>query len=317
MELNEKDKLSSEKIYGEGLNIHLANLASDWQFGANQQNPFHSGSSVGASTSCVPASMGDSFSPHVWDHPHSQNFSSMGESNVHTSSGSSYLVPGRMLSPCSSSKSGFDRPLEYGWNSSNSLPKGTIFLQTGAGILHQSLSQFPSDSGFVERAARLSCFGSENFGDTVNPFQNMEPLIPISASENTHGADIPLSSNVKLSSETQSEKGESLSGAPRYVSLHIDHGTTIGSLEKDDEDVETLVKTSNEENFRSGTKPNENGIAEFSGNGQSDPSMNSIREPEKEASTKKRKKSFQVKDIFHLNINSITMFSIWELWYLY
>ncbi|KAJ8570062.1 hypothetical protein K7X08_006639 [Anisodus acutangulus] len=37
-------------------------------------------------------------------------------------------------------------------------------------MVPQSLAQFPADSGFIERAARFSCFSGGNFSDMMNPF---------------------------------------------------------------------------------------------------------------------------------------------------
>ncbi|KAL3631280.1 hypothetical protein CASFOL_024264 [Castilleja foliolosa] len=52
--------------------------------------------------------------------------------------------------------------------------KGDMFLSAASGMGPQILSQFPSDSGFIERAARFSCFGSANF-DTFSVHDNLSP----------------------------------------------------------------------------------------------------------------------------------------------
>lgn len=59
------------------------------------------------------------------------------------------------------------------WNpSGTSSSGGGSFLQTGPGILPPSLSHFPADSAFIERAAaRFSCFGATSSGGmAADPF---------------------------------------------------------------------------------------------------------------------------------------------------
>ncbi|GFP95298.1 transcription factor bhlh49 [Phtheirospermum japonicum] len=52
--------------------------------------------------------------------------------------------------------------------------KGNMFLSAVSGMGPQSLPHFPSDSGFIERAARFSCFGSANF-DPFSVHDNLSP----------------------------------------------------------------------------------------------------------------------------------------------
>jgi hypothetical protein len=60
-----------------------------------------------------------------------------------------------------------DRTLGMGWNLASSMMKRDGILPNGTGMFPQSLSQFPTDSGFID-AARMSCFSAGGFGDMVN-----------------------------------------------------------------------------------------------------------------------------------------------------
>ena len=62
------------------------------------------------------------------------------------------------------------KPFPMGWNPS---------------ILPSSLSDLPADSGFIERAARFSCFNGGSFSAMVNhPFTGNEPLSPYPSASN-------------------------------------------------------------------------------------------------------------------------------------
>ncbi|KAI3817133.1 hypothetical protein L1987_10922 [Smallanthus sonchifolius] len=61
------------------------------------------------------------------------------------------------------------------WGATNSTIKrdGMFLPPPASAMLPHSLSQFPADSGFIERAARLSSFSAGNFEDIINPFGNV------------------------------------------------------------------------------------------------------------------------------------------------
>ncbi|XP_076909849.1 transcription factor bHLH49-like [Bidens hawaiensis] len=64
------------------------------------------------------------------------------------------------------------RNLDMGWGPNSVVKRGPgMFLPpAGSAMLPHALSQFPADSGFIERAARLSSFSAGNFEDIMNPF---------------------------------------------------------------------------------------------------------------------------------------------------
>lgn len=63
------------------------------------------------------------------------------------------------------SSSAIGKSVPLSWNPSDSVEKDEIFLSTGPGMLPLSLSYFSTDTGFVERAARFSCFVSGTSND--------------------------------------------------------------------------------------------------------------------------------------------------------
>lgn len=136
-------------------------FSPDWRFGGgNLVNSSAGFVSIGnsmrgdlvGSSSCSSASMVDSFSPNFWDH--SANSQNLGfcDMNVQHNGSSSNVVGIR--------KDGFG----FGRGVHDEIG----FLPNGQGVFPQNLSQFPADSGFIERAARFSCFGGGNFGDVMN-----------------------------------------------------------------------------------------------------------------------------------------------------
>jgi hypothetical protein len=110
-----------------------------------------------------------------------------------------------------------DRTVDIGWAPPNPIVKGGgVFLPNAHGmLLPHSLSQFPADSGFIERAARFSCFGRGNFGNMVNSFSASESMNPFARigpvmmqqAQEVFGGN-GLNSDVKMN---ETSKGVSLS----------------------------------------------------------------------------------------------------------
>ncbi|KAJ4961860.1 hypothetical protein NE237_021770 [Protea cynaroides] len=312
MDLGDKDKFGLEKRNGDSMNYHSSNLSPDWRFGGanltNQQIglvptdnsfPVCKGDLMGSSA-CSSISMGDSFCPSLWDHANSQSLSFC-ERDVLTSTSTGHAmamtegVPG-------SSRTGIDKALDISWNPS--ISKANIFLQGGAGILPPSLSQFPADSAFIERAARFSCFGGGNFGDIVNPFGMSESLSSYSKCVGTvqgvQGGPEDLSANgLKPVMGAQVQNNElNMLEVSKDVSVSVEHGAAEGSPKKNDKKIGIFVRSPNEGKQGIGVSSNEIDEAEFSGKGvQEDPqAMESAGgEPSssKGISSRKRKKSGQ------------------------
>ncbi|KAI5419573.1 transcription factor bHLH49 [Lathyrus oleraceus] len=116
-------------------------------------------SMMGCSPSCS-NSMVDSYGSHFLDLlPNSESFGFCdvnGHSNGNGKDGLSFARVG-----CD------DRTLGFGWNVASSMMKRDGVLANGPEMFPQSLSQFPTDSGFID-AARMSCFSAGSFGDMVN-----------------------------------------------------------------------------------------------------------------------------------------------------
>lgn len=124
--------------------------------------------------------------------------------------------------------------------SSNQISIGGVLLQAGSGILQPSSSHFPSDSAFIERAARFSCIDASNLGGMVNlsgadPSPNSHP----NASRMNSGvvADASFStdhgSKNDSAMEEQKEKDNfdgiaalsSESSLPDFTGAHQEHPT--------------------------------------------------------------------------------------------
>ncbi|XP_076914336.1 transcription factor bHLH49-like [Bidens hawaiensis] len=86
------------------------------------------------------------------------------QNNATTSSSSLGFRKGNLLA--------HPRNLDMGWGPNSVVKRGPgMFLPpAGSAMLPHALSQFPADSGFIERAARLSSFSAGNFEDIINPF---------------------------------------------------------------------------------------------------------------------------------------------------
>ncbi|XP_071716084.1 transcription factor bHLH49-like [Rutidosis leptorrhynchoides] len=148
----------------EQLHYNSANLPSDWPFNT--------------SNDLTNTSMSMVTNPTIWDHHNttSQNLGAFCDMNLQNNG------------PTSSSSLGFRKGnlVDVCWAPPNSAIKrgGGMFLPPPAApMLPHSLSQFPTDSGFIERAARLSSFSVGNFEDMINPLGNApeSSLIPYSS----------------------------------------------------------------------------------------------------------------------------------------
>lgn len=168
MDLREKDKFVLDRDSENHLNYNPSGISADWQMGcvptSNSNNSISMG--VGQATSCPSASMVDSFScSTLWD-DHSSNPHNLGISlNTTTTNASNNVHIIKPIPPPSRLDMG-------GWNPSDHISKDGVFQQTSIGILPPGglSSQFPSDSTFIEQAARLSCFGSGTFTSMLSPF---------------------------------------------------------------------------------------------------------------------------------------------------
>nr|DAD35143.1 TPA_asm: hypothetical protein HUJ06_005783 [Nelumbo nucifera] len=289
MDMGDKDKFGLEKGSGDPVNYHSSNMSTDWRFGgANISNqsmglvptdnsiPVRKGDLMGSSVSLV-----NSFCPTIWDHPNSLNLGFC-DSNAQTGTNTSNTVAIRKGIPVCSSTS-IDKALDIGWNPT--ISKGGVFLQSNTGIIPQSLSQFPADADFIERAARFSCFNAGNFSDMMNPFSIPQTLVPYSKGGTVQA---PIQNNEMHLPE-----------AAKEVTPSADHGATEGNPIENERQTGNFMRHPDEEKQGIGVSSNESDEADFSGSGdgQGDPSMleSAGGDPSssKGISIKKRKRSGQ------------------------
>ncbi|XP_006573185.1 transcription factor bHLH49 isoform X2 [Glycine max] len=295
------DKEKFELDRNEDPMSYSSGMHSDWRFGGaniasssvamvglgNSMNVSR-GDLIGSS-SCSSASMVDSFGPNYWENPTCSQNLGFCDINVHNNGGSSSTVAIR--------KDGFGfgragqdhhETLEMGWNPANSI------LSNGPGMFPHTLSQFPTDSGFIERAARFSCFSGGNFSDMVNSYG-------IAQSMGLYGArDAIAGHGMKSVTGGQSQGGDmNVVEATKDVSPSVEHLVAAkGSPLKSDRRSEGHV-ISQDEGKQSLVRPaNESDRAESSddGGGQDDSPMleGTSGEPSsKGLNTKKRKRSGQ------------------------
>ncbi|KAK9063781.1 hypothetical protein SSX86_017653 [Deinandra increscens subsp. villosa] len=261
-----EDEIEGGNRGEEQIHYNSTNLPSDWPFN-NSNDLTNTSSNPMNNTSCSSASMIDSFShtaPTIWDH-HPTNSQNLGafcdmnlQNNASPSSSSLGFRKGNLLvNP---------RNLES-WGPANLAIKrgGGMFLPPAASaLLPHTLSQFPADSGFIERAARLSSFSAGNFEDIINPFGNVPEtsLSPYSSRSQVQPQEGFVGNGFK------SPSGEGSKDMP----LPVDCGTNDGSQPK-----------RGGSGFSGNNLPGE---SEFSGGGQDETSNEGL-------GSKKRRRSDQ------------------------
>lgn len=260
------------------------------------------------SSSCSTASMVDSFCATIWDQPttDSQNmgFCDVNVQNI-TSSSSRFEFRKDNLGP---PRTDLEQAIVMGWNPNNPMLKESMLLPTSTRMVPQSLSQFPTDSGFIERAARFSCFSGGNFSNLANPF-----TIPESMSPYTRGPapmqgtqEVLAGSRLNSSSVGQSQINEmSTAELSKDDIMPIEHGPRRGSPINIERSNSFL--RSNDQAKQALCEPgNESDEAEFSGGGaQAEPSaLGSGGTPAKTHGFKKRKRIGQVDNLYYCIIIS-------------
>ncbi|KAF2312764.1 hypothetical protein GH714_039942 [Hevea brasiliensis] len=274
MEMGDKDKFELEKRSDNHINYHSPDsMPSDWRYSSanvansslglvstDNQMPVCRGDLVGVS-SCSSASMVDSFSPGQWDHPTNSQYLGFCDISVQNNASTSNPMGIRKGGPASL-RTGLDKTLDIGWNPPSSMLKGGIFLPTAPGVLPQSLSQFPEDSAFIERAA----------------------------------------SGLKSLSVVQGQKNVmNMGDSSRDTSLSVEHVAIEGSPLKNEKKSGSLVRSHDEAKQGVGGSGNESEEAEFSGGGRQDkPSKlegNGGEQSAKSPASKKRKRNGQDADL--------------------
>lgn len=263
MNIKDKDNSELEKRNDEPLSYHSIGISTDWRydipnFASSSMGLMSSYSSMAlcgdaVGPSCSSGLMVDSFGPTIWEHP--VNMSPLGFSELNVHNGSAVSDPLSML-------------------------KGGLFLPTMSGLLPHSLSQFPTDSAFVERAARFSSF-SGHFGDMLNPMgihQSCSPSVRGGTmlqvlQEPSSGNGLKTRHNQKLEA--------SLTDASKDVSLPQEHAAMEGNSPRN----ETAIERSHDKSGNDSDEPEFSAVA-----------PEGVPLTKKDAGAKKRKRGNQVSE---------------------
>lgn len=262
---------------------YSTSMPLDWRFG-------------GANLANTSVGLVDSYVPNFWDHPINPQNLGLCDIDVHKNGSSSNPV-GNRKDDLAFSRAGHDKTLEMAWNPANSVLKVDAFLPNGPAIFPQSLTHIPTDSGFIERAARFSCFNGGNFGDMMNSFGIPQSMGPYASRDTLAGHGLKPAHGGQ-SQESALNVGEQ---ASKDVSPSAQNLATQGSPLKNDKRSESLVTSQDEAKQTLGRSVNESDRAESSGDddagGQDDMPMleGTSGEPSnKGVNSKKRKRSGQV-----------------------
>ncbi|KAK3031806.1 hypothetical protein RJ639_036958, partial [Escallonia herrerae] len=286
MDMAGQDKFEPEKRNEDHVDYNSPSISSDWRLnGANFTNTTMGMISAGnpmaackgdvmGQSSRSSASVMDSFCPTIWDQP--TNSQNLGFCDINSSTSNALgTINGGPGFPTA----GSETTLNMGWSPPNSMLKGGMFLPATSQMLPQSLSQFPADSGFIERAARFSCFSGGNFSNMMNPF-----IIPECTSPYSRGVapmqgpqEVFVGSGLNSVSGGHTQKNEMSMGCmaegSKDVSLSVEHGASEGSLLNNEKKNASSVRSRDEAKQGVDVSGNESEEAEFSGGGQGDPSV--------------------------------------------
>lgn len=155
MDMGSKNDTQGQKRNKDAANFQSPNMSLDWQLsGSNLTN---------ASMGMIPNSnpLVDSVFPTIWDRPtNSPQLNFYGNNaQINPCTMNQHEIAAIGLGPARGVMS---------WNPPNAMLKGAMFVPPIPGMIPQSLAQLPADSGFIERAARFSCFSGGNFSDMMN-----------------------------------------------------------------------------------------------------------------------------------------------------
>ncbi|KAI5678791.1 hypothetical protein M9H77_09741 [Catharanthus roseus] len=309
MDMADKDNLEPEKRRNEDLlNYHSSNMPQDWQLSTSNlanasMGVISSGNPMAAckgnmleSSSCSSATMVESFCP-MWDQPTSSQNIGFSDINVQHNTSTSNALGNRPSGLVPLRPGGLDGIAGLGWAPANAMLKGSMFLPGTPGFIPQTLPHFPADSGFIERAARYSCFSGGNFGDIMNPFSIAESMNPYSRIQVSAQAsqEAFITNGPNTSSGPQSQKNEMNMGQiAKPVCLPAEHGTSAGSPLKNEKNSESLARSHDEAKRGVGGSSNESDEAEFSGRGaQEELDGAGVEASSKGVGSKKRRRSNQ------------------------
>lgn len=281
MDMVSKDDAELEKRSEDSMmNFQSPNMSSDWQLsGSNLTN---------ASSRMI-----DSFCASGWDNTISSSNLGLCGTNIQMNPGTTNAL-GTSAIGLDPLGAGVNRMLGMGWTQPNAMSKGDTFIPPTTGMLPQSLTQLPADSGFIERAARFSCFSGGKVGDMMNPF-----IIPNSSNVYHNGLAFRLPQEVFASNGLQSP---STAISPKQhmrnavessedVSLPLEHEPTDRSPLKNEKNI-SFVRSQDEAKECVGISENESDETECNGHQEEVEGEDSSA---RGLGSRKRKRSGQVK----------------------
>ncbi|KAI4373325.1 hypothetical protein MLD38_011460 [Melastoma candidum] len=299
MESDEKGRIDQEEMNKDAANHNSAHAWSNLTgTSLNLAGPCYSmpssrGDFMGDGAYSSSALMVDSFGRELWDRASDPSLENLGccEVSGHSHNNSSL-----------SETSGIRRigtaafRTNVGWNPRSPMLNSALYAPNALNIPPGSfcLPQFPSDSGFIERAARFSCFNGGNFTSLPNPsaiFPSagcypVGPGLLAAPSEIFRSNFMKLGSNLNVEStedvDMLASKQDTFQGCPQKNSLKSES--------------ETVMRCDDGTEQAAGLSSNDSDGGNYSGNhgGQADTSIADSAGGEdslKEVSIGKRKRS--------------------------
>lgn len=276
MDRTEKDEMEQENRNEDHNTYNSHGVSLDWPF-RDTNVPMNLVSPGNLLTVCKDNEMGSSsasmepFAAAHWDH--TANVQNLSYCDINMQVTSDALGTGK-VGP---------------WNPHISMLKEGMFLPNAPGTtIPESLTQFPTDSGFIDRAARFSCFSGGNFSDMLNPYSIHESMEIYHGSGGV-GVRIPGPREF-FSGQTQRTE-VSVGETSKDVIILASEESPLKNGEK----IESNVRSHDEVKQTIATSGNDSDEAEFSGGGGQDDAA-TFERPEGEPSSrglrsKKRKRN--------------------------
>lgn len=274
MDMAEKDNIEPEKRNDDLLNYQSSNMPSEWQLSGNSLSNASMGlisSGNLEQPSSSNAAVIDSLCPTMWEQSLSAQNLCFNDNNVQHNTSTSNALGSRAggLGPL---RDGLDSlvGMGMGWTPPNAVLKGGMFLPGAPGYLPQTLTHFPADSGFIERAARYSCFSGGNFSELINPFNASDSMNPYSGglAPMLGSQEALMGNGLKPTSEMHPPKNEmNMTESSKHVSFPTECGPSEANPLKNEKKSESLVRSHDEAKGGVGSSGNESDEAEFSGRG--------------------------------------------------
>ncbi|KAF3638314.1 Transcription factor bHLH74 [Capsicum annuum] len=265
MDMSSKNDTERQKRNEDATSFETPNMSLDWQLsGSNFTN---------ASMEMIPYSNSfvDSIFPTISDRttnsPHLSFYGNNAQINHCTVNQHETAAIGS--GPLRGGVETVDRTVVMSWNPPNVMLKGSMFVPPIPGTIPQSFAQLPADLGFIERAARFSCFSGGNFSDMMNPFSVPESTKPcyrgLAPTWRTKEVFARNRLNSTSAVDPRKQNMRSKVGSSKNVSLPNENKTNEQSPLKNEKKNEVFSRSQDERNESVGLSGNESDEAECSG----------------------------------------------------